>query len=231
MSSSLTFSAFLLLMQDLYYQYAKKNGFDGVETTYTFTNRIRAFYNRYLGTGEAFNAEERDSTYYQGHSNVLDPQEFVMKVIESLEKYLILRENNQSLDESVVKTIHEQWEQEAHNKICELMKINSYTNKIKHKRLFDLLSGSAVTIYHDPNQEDNHDLYFSSYLKKNTDYWEKGYGLKPEADKFLTFKKEINSDMNYNGMPLSLNERINLLTSKYSQIVGLYGSLKKKQEE
>jgi hypothetical protein len=58
----------------------------------------------------------------------LNPDVFILQVISVLDKYL---------------EHHESWEKEANDKIKELMKVNSFTNAAKHKRLMDLLSGDV----------------------------------------------------------------------------------------
>jgi hypothetical protein len=161
-----------------------------------------------------------------------------LTTLSNKSKYEILEEYFKDLDKistfDSTKTdakglndVHELWEYESNKKIKELMKINAFTNANKHLRLFDIMGGSvqAGQLSGAPKSTS----YFSRFISGNKG--EQQQEKITEADKFIKEYKEIVGDMHYNGMPLSLNEKISVLNSKTSQLIGLYTTLKKKQEE
>ena len=127
--------------------------------------------------------------------------------------------------------IHELWEYESNLKIKELIRANSFTNQNKHIRLLDLMTGSAklgrLAGDTSPNE------YFRQQFDKNQNSTpsKNSKAKKSESEKFLEEFDLILTDMEENGMPLSINEKITIANSKKAQLTGLYSTLKKKQEE
>ena len=109
--------------------------------------------------------------------------------------------------------------------------MNSFTNENKHLRLFDLMGGMAKVGKLGNNEAEEPNQYFNSFLKNKNSNPAGNQDERSEADKFLAEYQEIVEDMEYNGMSLSLNERITVLNSKTAQLIGLYNTLKKKREE
>lgn len=139
----------------------------------------------------------------------ITPQEFIKKCIGILEPYL---EKNMS---GVSK--HDLWETNSFKKISELKKINSYTNEKKHIELIKLLQGKKKKI--------SKEEYFKSFLnkEKSDDEEEK----MTDIDEY----KRIVQIMASKGMPLSLNEKINVLESKIGYWQGILNSLQEKKKE
>lgn len=234
MSASITYPTLQITLQKLYFQYAKKHGLKAVPNNYTLFNRFKSFGQKYFGSGQLINAGEGNID--DENSDVLDPEVFLFKCIELLEEYFKPISELNSFDTQPLKgvdvkrfsDVHELWEYESNKKIKELMKINSFANENKHLRLFDLMAGSVKTgeLTGAPSTS-----YFSSFLNKVKEQTGTDGEKKSEADKFIEEYTDITNDMRFNGMPLSLNEKITVLNSKTAQLIGLYTTLKKKQEE
>jgi hypothetical protein len=145
MSASITFPSLLIILQEIYTLYAEKQGLDFVENPYTLFNRLSETGKRMFGTSEVINSN--DQYEMENNSNVLNPDKFLLEVIEILDNYLKPLSEVSSFDQQRtdipddITDVHSLWEYESNRKIKELMKINSFANENKHLRLFDLMSG------------------------------------------------------------------------------------------
>lgn len=235
MSSSITFPTLLTLLQEIYSLYAEKQGLNSVKNPYTFGSRISSRFQKLFGSSEVINSEDH-STRHNDDSNVLNPDKFILEVIEILEDYFKPLSEVSSFNKEEhnipanITDVHGLWEFESNRKIKELMKINSFANENKHLRLFDLMSGATG-----PGQlgleSNSQSTYFAKFLNARNNKSSKKDENLTESEKFLLKYQEIVNDMDFNGMPLSLNERITVLNSKTAQLIGLYTTLKKKQQE
>jgi len=231
MSAAVTFPNLLIILQEIYALYAEKKGLKAEGSKYTLFSRLKRSAGNLLSSSQVVNSTDEEYSSGQDKSEILDPEEFIFETIGILENYFKALNQDSSFGKRKSNgeegtDVHSLWEYESNRKIKELMKINSFTNENKHLRLFDLMSEAVK-----PGEitgECRKKKYFSSFLKKKGRNDDED---QTEADIFIKEYLEITGDMNFNGMPLSLNEKITILNSKTAQLIGLYGTLKKKQEE
>lgn len=142
--------------------------------------------------------------------NEISTREFIEKCIQIIQPHLEKSIKGESL--------HSQWEQEAFLKLEELMKINSFTNKKKHIEIIKLLQGEQESRV---SQKE----YFRRFVEKEENKEEK------EILSDIEDYNRILEIMEVRGMPLSLNEKINILEGKIGYWNGIMLTLQEKKKE
>lgn len=204
MTSAMTFPQFVIGLNKLYLSYLDLPNQAEQFTSDGFFKRNAKKISRFFSDQENLNQPQTaiDPAAYN-----ITPKQFVQKCIAILDPFL-------QKDISGVSE-YSKWEQTSFEKVEELKKINSYTNAKKHSEIIKLLQDQKR-----PTQEE----YFRNI---GSGVQERGGEEIDDIEHYFEILKYVEA----RGMPLSMNEKINILEGKVGYWEGIMTILLDKKRE